>query len=60
MYDRFSDKGAHSTKWFVAKNFLKPTFSSDCCEGKCLWNRCQNSRMLFMKDRGRQLEGGGG
>jgi hypothetical protein len=24
MYDGFSDRGAHSTKWFdVAKNFLK-------------------------------------
>jgi hypothetical protein len=30
MYDRFSDKGAHSAKWFeIAKNFLKLIFAGD-------------------------------
>jgi hypothetical protein len=32
MYDGFSDKGAHSVKWFeIAKNFLKLAFAGDCC-----------------------------
>jgi hypothetical protein len=41
MYDRFSDKGAHSTGWFeVAKNFLKLAFGGDHREAKCPCNRC--------------------
>jgi hypothetical protein len=47
MYNRFSDKGAHSTKWFeIAKNFLKLAFTGDHHEAKCLCNRCQNRRIL--------------
>jgi hypothetical protein len=47
MYDRFSDKGAHSVEWFeVAKNFLKLAFAGDRREAKCSCNRCQNRRML--------------
>jgi hypothetical protein len=47
MYDRFSDKGAHSAKWFeVAKNFRKLTFAGDHREVKCPCNKCQNRRML--------------
>jgi hypothetical protein len=35
MYDRFSDKGAHSVEWFeVAKNFLKLAFVGDHHEAK--------------------------
>jgi hypothetical protein len=47
MYDGFSNKGAHSGKWFkVAKNFLKLAFASNRREAKCPCNRCQNRRML--------------
>jgi hypothetical protein len=47
MYDRFSDKSAHSTEWFeIAKNFLMLAFAGDCREVKCSCNRCQNRRML--------------
>jgi hypothetical protein len=47
IYDRFSNKGAHSDEWFkVAKNFLKLAFASDRREVKCSYNRCQNRRML--------------
>jgi hypothetical protein len=47
MYDRFSDKGAHSIEWFeIAKNFLKLAFASHHREAKCRCNRCQNSRIL--------------
>jgi hypothetical protein len=47
MYDGFSDKGAHSVKWFeLAKNFLKLAFAGDRREVKCPCNRCQNRRML--------------
>jgi hypothetical protein len=47
MYDKFSDKGAHSAKWFeIAKNFLKLAFAGDRCEVKCPWNRCPNRKML--------------
>jgi hypothetical protein len=47
MYDRCSDKGAHSAEWFeIAKNFLKLAFASDHREAKCPCNRCQNRRML--------------
>jgi hypothetical protein len=47
MYDRFNDKGAHSTEWFeIVKNFLKLAFAGDCHEAKCPCNRCQNRRML--------------
>jgi hypothetical protein len=47
MYDRFSDKCAHSAEWFeVAKNFLKLAFAGDRREAKCLCNRCQNRRIL--------------
>jgi hypothetical protein len=51
MYDRFSDKGAHSAEWFdVAKNFLKITFTDDRREAKCPYNRCQNRRILSEYD----------
>jgi hypothetical protein len=47
MYDVFSGKGAHSAEWFeIAKNFLKPAFTSDHREVKCPCNRCQNRRIL--------------
>jgi hypothetical protein len=47
MYDRFSDKAAHSAEWFkVAKNFLKLAFAGDHREPKCSCNRCQNRRIL--------------
>jgi hypothetical protein len=47
MYDRYSDKGAHSAEWFeIAKNFLKLAFAGDHREAKCPCNRCQNRRML--------------
>jgi hypothetical protein len=47
MYDRFSDKGAHSAKWFeIMKNFLKLAFAGDHHEVKCLCNKCQNRRIL--------------
>jgi hypothetical protein len=47
MYDRFSDKGAHSAEWFdVAKNFLNLAFVGDHCEAKCPCNRCRIRRML--------------
>jgi hypothetical protein len=47
MYDRLSDKGAHSTEWFeIAKNFLKLDFVVDRREAKHSCNRCQNRRML--------------
>jgi hypothetical protein len=47
MYDRCSDKGAHSAEWFeIAKNFLKLAFVGDHREAKCPCNRCQNRRML--------------
>jgi hypothetical protein len=47
MYDRFSDKGAHSAKWFeIAKNFLKLIFAGDHREVKCPSNRCRDRRML--------------
>jgi hypothetical protein len=40
MYDRFSDKGAHSVEWFeVAKNFLKLAFPGDRREVKYSCNR---------------------
>jgi hypothetical protein len=48
MYDRFNDKGAHSTKWFkITENFLKLAFIGDHHKVKCPCNRCQNKRMLF-------------
>jgi hypothetical protein len=48
MYDRFSDKGAHSAEWFeVEKFFLKLAFAGGHHEAKCPCNRCQNKRMLF-------------
>jgi hypothetical protein len=48
MYDGFSNKGAHSAKWFeIAKNFLKLAFGGDRREAKCPCNRCQNRMMLF-------------
>jgi hypothetical protein len=35
IYDRFSDKCAHSTEWFeIAKNFLKLAFAGDRREAK--------------------------
>jgi hypothetical protein len=47
MYDRFSDKGAHSTHWFeIAMNFLKLAFASDRREAECPCKRCRNRRML--------------
>jgi hypothetical protein len=47
MYDKFSDKGAHSAKWFeIAKKFLKLAFAGDRRGVKCPWNRCQNRKML--------------
>jgi hypothetical protein len=47
MFDRFSDKGAHSAEWFeIAKNLLKLAFAGDRHKAKCLCNRCQNRRML--------------
>jgi hypothetical protein len=47
MYDGFSEKGAHSVKWFeIAKNFLMLAFASDHREAKCPCNRSQNRRML--------------
>jgi hypothetical protein len=47
MYDKFSDKGAHSVEWFeIAKNFLKLAFSGDCHEAMCPCNRCWNRRIL--------------
>jgi hypothetical protein len=47
MYDRLSDKGAHSAEWFeITKNFLKLAFPGDYREAKCPCNRCQNRRML--------------
>jgi hypothetical protein len=43
----FSDKGAHSAKWFeIVKNFLKLAFTGDRREATCPCNRCQNRRML--------------
>jgi hypothetical protein len=48
MYDRFSDKGAHSVAWFaITKNFLKLAFVSDHREAKCPCNSCQNRKMLL-------------
>jgi hypothetical protein len=47
MYDRFSDKGAHSVEWFkIAKNILKLAFAGHHHEMKCPCNRCRNRRML--------------
>jgi hypothetical protein len=47
VYDKFSDKGEHSTEWFeVVKNLLKLAFAGDHREVKCLCNRCQNRRIL--------------
>jgi hypothetical protein len=47
MYDKFSDKGAHSAEWFeIVKNFLKLAFVGDHHEAKHPCNRCQNRRML--------------
>jgi hypothetical protein len=47
MYDRWSDKGAHSSQLFeIAKNFLKLAFYGDHREAMCPYNRCQNRRML--------------
>jgi hypothetical protein len=47
MYNRFNDKGAHSTEWFdMAKNFLKLALAGDHREAKFPCNRCQNRRML--------------
>jgi hypothetical protein len=47
MYDRFSDKGAHSVEWFeIAKNFLKLAFAGHRCEMRSPCNRCRNKRML--------------
>jgi hypothetical protein len=47
MYDRFSDKGAHSAQWFgIAKNFLKLAFAGDHRKAKCMCNRYQNKRVL--------------
>jgi hypothetical protein len=47
LYDKFSDKGAHSAKWFdVAKNFLKLAFAGERREAKCTCNRSRNRRML--------------
>jgi hypothetical protein len=35
MYDKFSDKGAHSAEWFeIANNFVKLTFAGDRREVK--------------------------
>jgi hypothetical protein len=47
MYDRFSDKCAHSAEWvWIAKEFLKLAFASDHLEAKCWCNRYRNRRML--------------
>jgi hypothetical protein len=47
MYDRFSDKGAHTAELFeVAKNFLKLAFAGDHREAKCPCNRHWNRRIL--------------
>jgi hypothetical protein len=47
MYDGFSNKGAHSAKWFeIVKNFLKLAFVGDYREAKCLCNKCHNRRIL--------------
>jgi hypothetical protein len=47
IYDGFSDKGAHSLKWFeITKNFLKLAFAGDQHEAKCPCNKCQNRRIL--------------
>jgi hypothetical protein len=47
MYNRFSDKGAHSTEWFeITNNFMKLVFTGDRREAKFSCNRCQNRRML--------------
>jgi hypothetical protein len=40
-------KVAHSAQWFeITKNFLKLAFTGDRREAKCLYNRCQNRRIL--------------
>jgi hypothetical protein len=47
MYDQFSDKGGHSTKWVqITKEFLKLAFASGCREVSCPHSRCENRRML--------------
>jgi hypothetical protein len=47
MYDRFSDKGAHSAEWFeIVNNFLKLAFVSDHHEVKFPCNWCRNRKML--------------
>jgi hypothetical protein len=41
MYDEFSDKGAHSGKWFeIANYFLKLAFAGDRREAMCPCNTC--------------------
>jgi hypothetical protein len=48
MYNRFSDKGAHSIECFeITKNFLKLAFVGDRREAKFPFNKCWNGRMLF-------------
>jgi hypothetical protein len=47
MYDRFSNKGAHSAEWFeITKDFLKLAFTAGRREMRCLCSRCENRRML--------------
>jgi hypothetical protein len=49
MYDRFSDKGAHSAEWFeIMKNFLKLAFAGHHREAKCTCNRRQNCDVLSL------------
>jgi hypothetical protein len=47
MYDRFSDKGGHSTEWVrITKEFLKLAFAGGRRKVSCPCSRCKNRRML--------------
>jgi hypothetical protein len=47
MYNRFSDKGAHSTEWIrITKKFLKLAFAGGHRDASCSCSRCENRRML--------------
>jgi hypothetical protein len=51
MYDRFSDKSAHSTEWVqIANDFLNLAFVGGHRDVKCACKKCQNYRFLSHDD----------
>jgi hypothetical protein len=56
MYDKLSDKGAHSVEWFeITKNFVKLGFAGGHREASCLCSMCENRRMLSVYEMSTNL-----